>query len=78
MYYVIDCLGEPGVRKFTQEELLEQFQADEDGLPMFPFDLAASELPGTNLMCWGDKYVIIKGEIVVPEAMEVAVKFKID
>jgi len=75
-YFVVWADPDGGCRitELTEEELLKRLNDDGD----YPPDKIRSDLDERDPDYWGDKRVlIIKGDIVVPKAVETVTKFSI-
>jgi len=75
MYFLIDC---------TPDGEIFVTQGDKDTVLGIAASLgqhgksAVKALPDTEPIYWGDKFVIIKGEIVVPRPVEKIVEYELD
>jgi hypothetical protein len=73
MYYVISQFDrDADVQEMTKEEVLEFL--DEDVKPKE----CLSKLEQSSPAYWGERYLIIKGEIVTPKAKEVVVEYELE
>ena len=74
MYYIIsNSYGDTRVRAITKKELEERINDADEG----PIEyLDKIEKSDTNY--WGDGVLIIKGEIIVPKAVETVTKMEVD
>ena len=74
MYFTIHCSedGDVRVHQDSKEELLQKITEHYYGDSEF-----FSSLQGTDPQEWGDKLLIIKGEIVVPKPKKIIEKYEI-
>ncbi|MCK5641749.1 MAG: hypothetical protein KAJ19_13185 [Gammaproteobacteria bacterium] len=72
-YFVIsNSDGDTYIQQMTEDELLEELNPAEHGDALFDFSKALTGLPNMDTNYWGGKFLIIRGEIVVPQAKQVA------
>jgi len=77
-YFVItNSDGDTYVVQVTRAELLEQLNPNEHGDIELVVSDALESVPSMDTNYWGDKFLIIKGEIVTPSAVEVVTRFEI-
>jgi len=74
MYFLIHCSedGDVSVAKYEKDALLSAIKENYYGDIGF-FD----KMPDENIQYWGNKVLIIKGEIVTPKPVEVIKKYEI-
>jgi|AntAceMinimDraft_10_1070366.scaffolds.fasta_scaffold79535_3 hypothetical protein len=75
-YFVLTCFnGDPIVESYTKEKLLEDLNEDAWGPSINILD----KLPENGDMnYWGESILIIKGNIVTPNAVTTITKFEIE
>jgi len=64
------------VKQLSQEELLRQIHDDYEDTEDSPG--FAAEIPASSMFYWGEAMVIIKGEIVVPQARQFVTEYVIE
>lgn len=75
-YYVIkNSDGDTYVEEIDKQELLNRLDPEDPYYGTLEFLKTIPKNGDTNY--WGDKLLIIKGEIVVPKAIEVATKYEL-
>ena len=74
MYFLIHCSedGDVSVDKYEKDALLLAIKENYYGDIGF-FD----KMPDGGVMYWGNRVLIIKGEIVIPKPVEVVKKYEI-
>lgn len=73
-YFVIyHGQGEPSVRQYTKEELLEVVRDEHYGAVDY-----LSSLSENQINYWGDNCMIIKGSIVTPKTKQVVTEYDVD
>lgn len=75
-YFVIsNCGGDTSIRQLNEAELLRALNPDEDGDVGLDFSKALTEFGSMGTNYWRDgEFVIIKGEIVVPQVEQVVTR----
>lgn len=78
MYFVINNSdGDTYVTQMTRDELIKQLNLDEyEDTDLIAAD-ALESVPNMDTNYWRDGFLIIKGEIVTPSAVEVVTRFEI-
>lgn len=66
-YYLI---GDAFVHEYTEKEMLAVLAAE--GAPAS--DEFMHQVPSSDTNYWGDKWLLIKGEVVVPKDVEIVTK----
>ena len=64
------------IKQLSQAELLQEIHDDYEETEDSPE--FAAEIPDSNMFYWGEAMVIIKGEIVVPQARQVVTEYVIE
>ena len=71
-YFVIsNSDGDTHVRSMSEDELVKALNPNEHGDMELNFSKALTSLGMGDTNYWGDGFLIIKGEVVVPQPMEV-------
>jgi len=69
--------GDVYIRGLLEKELLDELTPNKDGYAVLDGTKAAHEIPNTDPMYWHDKFIIIKGEIVVPKPKQVVSRYEL-
>lgn len=78
VYFLItNSDGDTYVVQMARDELLEQLSPNKHGDIELVASDALKSVPDMDTNYWGDGFLIIKGEIVTPEAVEVVTRFEI-
>ena len=77
-YFVIsNSDGDTYIQQMDRNELLERLNPDKHGDVELDFPKALSSLDEADTNYWQDSFLIIKGEIVTPQAIKVVTQITI-
>jgi len=63
-----------GIECGSREQILESIEELKEVSDYQPWE----EWPKESVEYWGDRYAVIKGDLVVPKAVEVVTKYELD
>lgn len=77
-YFIIsNSGGDTYVQQMSEDELLKALNPDKHGDTELDFSKALASVAKADTNYWGDGFLIIKGEIIVPTAKQVVTQIVI-